>query len=94
MAISEFWSGDLGKNLSVGGGLGALQFFGHLKRALELLISIRIEPLDDILGPMGREDNPEKKNKKKTNKHTSVICHVAKNTKFHIFVDRSLKPLL
>ena len=27
MAISEFWSGDFGKKMSVGGGLGALQFF-------------------------------------------------------------------
>ena len=26
--------------MSVGGGLGALQFFGHLKRVLELLISV------------------------------------------------------
>ena len=34
MAISELWSGDLGEKMSVGGGLGALKFFGHLKRAL------------------------------------------------------------
>ena len=33
MAISEFWSDDFGKMISVGGGLGALQFFGHLNRA-------------------------------------------------------------
>ena len=26
MAISEFWSGDFGKIISVEGGLGALQF--------------------------------------------------------------------
>ena len=45
MAISEFWSGDFGKIISVGGGQGALQFFGHLKRALELFISIRMSPL-------------------------------------------------
>ena len=31
--------------MSVGGGLGARQFFGHLKRALELLISVRMSPL-------------------------------------------------
>ena len=36
MAISEFWSSDFGKIISVGEGLGALHFFGHLKRALEL----------------------------------------------------------
>ena len=30
MAISEFWSDDFGKMISVGGGLGALQLFGHL----------------------------------------------------------------
>ena len=34
MAISEFWSSDFGKKISVGGGLGALQLFGHLKWAL------------------------------------------------------------
>ena len=28
--------------MSVGGGLGALEFFGHLKRVLELLISVRM----------------------------------------------------
>ena len=31
-------------NMIVRGGLGTLQFFGHLKRALELLISIRMSP--------------------------------------------------
>ena len=31
--------------MSVGGGLGALQFFGHSESALELLISIRMRPL-------------------------------------------------
>ena len=30
--------------MSVGGGLAALQFFGHLKRGLELLISVRMSP--------------------------------------------------
>ena len=45
MAISEFSSGDFGEKMSVEGGLGALQFFGHLKRALELLISTRVSPL-------------------------------------------------
>ena len=44
MAISEFRSDDFGEKMSVGGGLVALQFFGHLKRALELLISVRMSP--------------------------------------------------
>ena len=44
MAISEFWFGDFWEKMSVGGGLGALQFVGHLKRALELLVSIRMSP--------------------------------------------------
>ena len=45
MAISEFRSVDFGKIISVGGGLGALQFFWSLKRALELFISLRMSPL-------------------------------------------------
>ena len=48
MAISEFGSGDFWGKMSVGGGLGALQFFGHLKRALEPLISVRMSPLAAI----------------------------------------------
>ena len=44
MAISNFDPLTLGK-MSVGGGLGALQFFGYLKRALELFISVRMSPL-------------------------------------------------
>ena len=31
MAISVSWSDDFGKMISVGGGLGALQFFWSLK---------------------------------------------------------------
>ena len=34
----------LGK-MSMGAGLGALHFFGHLKKALKLLISVRMSPL-------------------------------------------------
>ena len=45
MAISKFLSIDFGEKMSVGGGLGALQFFGHLKRALELFISVKMSPL-------------------------------------------------
>ena len=69
-------------------------FFGHLKRALELIISVRMSPFCDILGPLSRYDDPwGKKQNKKTNKHASVICLPAKNVKFHIFVDRGLKLL-
>ena len=31
--------------MRVGGGLGTLQFFGHLKKELELLIDVRMSPL-------------------------------------------------
>ena len=44
MDILNFDPVTLGK-MSVVGGLGALQFFGHLKIALKLLISVRISPL-------------------------------------------------
>ena len=44
IAISKFWFIDFGKNKSVWG-LVALQLFGHLKRALERLISVRMSPL-------------------------------------------------
>ena len=37
----------LGK-MSVGGGLGALQLFGHFKRALEMFISVRMSPLTEF----------------------------------------------
>ena len=45
MAIQNFRSGYFGKRMSVAGGLGALQFFGHLNMALELLITVRMSPL-------------------------------------------------
>ena len=67
-------------------------FFGHLKRALELFISVRM----NILGPLGQYDDPwgkKKQKNKQTNKHAPVICLLAKNAKFHIFVDRRLKLL-
>ena len=44
MVISEFCFGDFGEKKSVGGGLGS-NFSGHLKRGLELLISVRMRPL-------------------------------------------------
>ena len=96
MAISKFWSVDFGKNTSVGGGLDALQFFWSLKKGTRTFHFRLNEPSHDILGRLGWYDHPwEKNNKKnkKTNKHASVICLLAKNAKFHIFVDRSLKLL-
>ena len=66
-------------------------FFGLDTRTLELLISVRMKLTrqsrsnGSIRLPLG---------KKQTNKHASVICLVAKNAKFHIFVYRSLKLLL
>ena len=38
--IRQLW-----EKISAGGGLDVLQFFGHLKRALELFISVRMSPL-------------------------------------------------
>ena len=38
----NFFSVDFGKKMSVGGGLGALQFFWSAKRALELFTSVRM----------------------------------------------------
>ena len=76
------------------------KYFGHLKRALELFISARMSPLAtfwdhlvDTMTPGKKKKQNKKKNKKKTNKYAPVICLLAKNTKFHIFVDRSLKLL-
>ena len=72
-------------------------FFGRLKRALELFISVRMSPLvhysrtnwsDTIISGEKTQKN------KQINKHAPLICLLAKNTKFHIFVDRSLKFLL
>ena len=43
-------------------------FFGHLKRALELLIFVENEPSRDILAPLSQYNHPWEKqqNKKKT----------------------------
>ena len=69
----------------MGGGLGALQFFWSLKKGTRTFHFGSNEPSRKILGPLGRYDHPWKK-KTKTNKHASVICLLAKNTKFHIFL--------
>ena len=97
MAILKFGSVDFGKNMSVGGGLGAFQFFRSLKKGTRTFHLRKNEPFCEILRPIGRYDDPWKKKTTKkttTNKHAPVICLRAKNTKFHIFVDKSLKFLL
>ena len=72
-------------------------FVGHLKRALELFISVRMSPLatlqDHLVDTMTPGKKKQKK-KQKTNKHAPVICLLAKNTKFHIFVDWTLEFFL
>ena len=54
--------------MSVGGGLGALQFFGHFKRALELFISVRMSPLARFLDHWVDTITPGKKKEKKKKK--------------------------
>ena len=98
MAISKFSSDDFGKKMSVGRDLGALQFFWSLKKGTRTFHFRSNEPSRKILGPLGWYDHPWEKEKKKktnkqTNKHASVICLLAKNTKFYIFVDKSLELL-
>jgi len=53
--------------MSVGGGLDALQFLWSLKKGTRTFHFRQNEPSCDILGPLGRCDDPwgkEKKNKK------------------------------
>ena len=47
--------------MSVGGGLGAQQFFCHLKRTLELFISVRMSPLETFYDRLVETMTPEKK---------------------------------
>ena len=83
--------------MSVGGSLGALQFLWSLKKGTRTFNLRYNEPSRDILGSLSRYDHPwgkkQKPNKKKINKHASVICLLAKNAKFHILVDTRLKLL-
>ena len=43
-AIPQFWSGDFGKKNERGRGPSCPPLSGHLKRALELLISVLMSP--------------------------------------------------
>ena len=66
MVIAEFWSGDFWKNIRVGRvTFLSDQFLGYLKRALELLISVRMNPRTTFLDQWIDTITPEKKNKKK-----------------------------
>jgi hypothetical protein len=62
-----------------------------IKKATRTINFHSNEHSHDILGPTGRYDHPWEK--KQTNKYASVIFLLAKNTKFHIFADRSFKSL-
>ena len=55
--------------MSVGGGLDALQFFRSLKKGTRTFHFRWNEPSCEILGPLGRYDDPWKKNKKQINTH-------------------------
>ena len=70
-------------------------FFWSLKKGTRNFNFRQNEPSRDILGPLGRYDQPwkNKTKNKQTNKNASMICFLAKNTKFHIFVDMGLKLL-
>jgi hypothetical protein len=67
------------------GGQPALPYFGHLKRRPGDVISNKPSP--DILQPLVCNDQPREKNK-----YASEIFLLAKqkNSKFHLFSDRSL----
>jgi hypothetical protein len=79
--------------MSLGGGQVALQFFWSLKKGTRTFNFRSNEPSYDILVLLDLYDHPwEKKTNKQTNKHASIFL-LAKNTKFHIFADRTFKPL-
>jgi len=72
MAISKFGQAILGKKCR-GGALAALQFFVHLKIALELLILVPMSPLTIF-----KDHWLIRASLKKMNKHASVIFLQAK----------------
>ena len=90
----NFDSLTLGKKLAWKEAQVPSNFFGHLIRALELFISVRMIPLATFQDHLVDTMTPGKKTKKQKNKHAPVICLLAKNTKFHIFVDMNLNFLL
>ena len=56
----------------------------NLQPLLRGLWGIKLSSKTWLWSPLGKQ---------KTNKHASMIFLLAKNTKFHIFTDRSWKPL-
>ena len=58
--------------MSVGGGLDALQFFWSLKKGTRTFHFRQNEPSCDILGPLGRYDDPWGKEKKKKKKQINT----------------------
>ena len=79
----------LGKN-ERGRGPRCPPIFCSLKKGTRTFHFRSNVPSRKILRPLGRYNHPWEK-EKKTNKHASVICLLAKNTEFHIFVDRILE---
>ena len=79
------------EKMSVGGSLVAFQFFWSLNNGIRTFNLHSNEPYHEILGPLGQYEHPCEKNKQ-TNKHVSTIFPLGKNTNFHIFADRILKP--
>ena len=73
----------LWEKMRFGGGLGALRFFGHLRRTLELLISVRMSPLATFQDHWVDTTTPGEKNNKKTNKWTR-ICDLSSCKKYKI----------
>jgi len=50
MALSKFWSGHFGKNWAWEGAYFSYNFFGRLRRALELLISVWMQTIAIFYG--------------------------------------------
>ena len=57
--------------MTVGGGLGALQFFWSLKKGTRTFYFRSNEPSRKILGPLGRYNHPWEKEKNKKQKQTN-----------------------
>ena len=75
----------LWEKMSMGRGLGALQFFWSLRKGTRTFYFRYNEPSCDILGPLGRYDDPWGKENKTTNKHAPVICLLAKKYEIPYF---------
>ena len=61
--MSELWSGDFGKPMSMGGGLGALIFFWQLEKGTIAFNFRSNEPSHVILGSLGQYNHPSEKTK-------------------------------